>query len=138
MHLGPAWQEAFVASRYGSNSRRVARLIVPSEGETTNLDLEWEPRILPPVQIAIGPVFPDEELVAGKMLRCLRQRLVSEGLSMHWSQVRILTAEQAPDLVIPEILGSSYIERLSGDLSRFRDLQHWLKPTARVSLRVVR
>jgi hypothetical protein len=45
-----------------------ARLIISSEDETTNLDLAWDPRILPPEQTAIGPVLQEEELAAGKML----------------------------------------------------------------------
>lgn len=45
-----------------------ARLTISSEGETTNMDLGWEPRVLPPEQTAHGPVLPEEELAAGKML----------------------------------------------------------------------
>lgn len=51
-----------------------ARLVISSEGETTNLDLAWDPRILPPEQTAIGPVLQEEELASGKMLAYLGER----------------------------------------------------------------
>lgn len=45
-----------------------ARLIISFDTESTRLDLGWEPRILKPEPSPTGPVLPEEEIAAGKML----------------------------------------------------------------------